>query len=78
MSHGWNSTSASAGGGWGDSSNGAGTSWAPNPSSSRSGGDWDGGRSSNGYSRPDRGSYRSYDDNSRRDRKDFGHGSGGR
>ncbi|KAJ2585243.1 hypothetical protein H4R99_008757, partial [Coemansia sp. RSA 1722] len=59
MSHGWNSTSASAGGGWGDSSNGAGTSWAPNPSSSRSGGDWDGGRSSNGYSRPDRGSYRS-------------------
>ncbi|KAJ2857384.1 ATP-dependent RNA helicase dbp2 [Coemansia erecta] len=48
MSHGWNSTSASASGGW------------------------DSGRASNGYSRPDRGSYRSYDDNSRRDRKDFG------
>ncbi|KAJ1864536.1 ATP-dependent RNA helicase dbp2 [Coemansia sp. RSA 2703] len=65
---GWNNGGSS---GWsngrGDS---AGSSWKPNGSSSRSNGDYNGGGSS--YSRNDRGSYRSYDDDSRRDRKDSG------
>ncbi|KAJ2897637.1 ATP-dependent RNA helicase dbp2 [Coemansia aciculifera] len=96
MGDSWNSNGGSGGGGgWGGGSrSGVDSAHASSYSNGGRGGggsnNWESSRQPNGYSRsdsrPERGSYRSYDDSSRRDRKEYdrepsssygGHGGGG-
>ncbi|KAJ2804303.1 hypothetical protein H4R20_002559, partial [Coemansia guatemalensis] len=60
---------------WNMGSTDAAASWSSGPAPSANGG-WDS-HASNGHSRNDRGSYRSYDDDSRRGRKESDRGFGG-
>ncbi|KAJ2777760.1 ATP-dependent RNA helicase dbp2, partial [Coemansia javaensis] len=69
----WSSGPAAPSGGGG----GGGDSWSAAPAAPANGGSsWDS-RPGDSYARNDRGSYRSYDDSSRRDRKESDHGYGG-